>query len=130
MCQVETRYLVFDVAQEGTTQIFKFPVLSLSYCKLSVPIHVICDYYIHKTDLADLSSLKKYWIFQRQILKCLLSLESGNLQLEQTKFNVQCSRKFNVLAKFPNSLRFPDRELSLPFSLFSLCSGYLALPGL
>ena len=23
-----------------------------------VPIYVICDYYIHKTDLADLSSLK------------------------------------------------------------------------
>ena len=24
-----------------------------------VPIYVICDYYMHKTDLADLSSLKQ-----------------------------------------------------------------------
>ena len=30
---------------------------------LPVPIYVICDYYIHKTDLADLFSLEKMEIF-------------------------------------------------------------------
>ena len=33
-----------------------------------VPIYVICDYYIHKTDLADFSSFKKKkWKFSWQI---------------------------------------------------------------
>ena len=50
--------------------IFKFhvfPVHSLSDTKFSVPIHVICDYYIHKTNLAELSSLKKNRKFLGQI---------------------------------------------------------------
>ena len=42
-----------------------------------VPIYVVCDYYIDKTDLADLSNFwKKMDIF------------AGNLQLEQTQFPV------------------------------------------
>ena len=55
-----------------------------------VPIYVICDYYIHKTDLADLSSLitKIEKSKNQKISKYLLPLESGNLQLEQTKFPV------------------------------------------
>ena len=69
-------------------------------------IYVICDYYIQKTDLADLSSFKQFWEFGGQILKSILPLESGNLQLEQTKFPV-------VLQNF-----------LIPFSLFSLCSWY------
>ena len=70
---------------------------------------MICDYYIHKTALADLSSLKKKnWKFLRQISKYLLPLESWNLQLEQTKFPV-----FSLTGIF-----------WWPFSLFSLCSGY------
>ena len=66
---------------------------------------MICNHYIHKTDLADLSSFKKIWKFSRQISKYLLPLESGNLQLEQTKFR--------VLAKFANSLCFPWQGISL-----------------
>ena len=74
-----------------------FPVFSLSLQIFPVLIHVICDYYIHKTDLADLSSLKKNWEFSRQTSKYLSPLESGNLQLEQTKFPVfpLCFRKIS-----------------------------------
>ena len=36
-----------------------FPVFSLSNDKL--PIYVICNYNIHKTDLVDLSSFKIFW---------------------------------------------------------------------
>ena len=67
-----------------------------------VPIYVICDYYIHKTDLADLASFNYFWeIFAAysEISFTLRFKESGNLQLEQTKFP--------VLAKFQNSLCFP-----------------------
>ena len=52
-----------------------FPVQPQIYL---VPIYIICDYYIHKTDLADLSSFKQNWEFSQQILKYLLPLESGN----------------------------------------------------
>ena len=38
-----------------------------------VPIYVICDYYIDKTDLADLSCFKIIWIFSWQISKYLLN---------------------------------------------------------
>ena len=74
-----------------------------------VPIYMICDYYIHKTDLADLSSLIFFFFFgggggggefSRQISKYLLPLESGNLQLEQTKFPV-FSQCFGKMSKFP-----------------------------
>ena len=77
---------------------------------------MICYYFIHKSDLADLSVLKKIE-FSRQILIYL----SGNLQREQTKFPVffLC---FGKISKFP--VFFPDREFFGPFSLFSLCSGY------
>ena len=40
-----------------------------------VPINVTCDYYIHRTDLSELSSFKKNTKFSRQILQYLLSLE-------------------------------------------------------
>ena len=67
-----------------------------------VPIYVIWDYYIHKTDLADLSlSSFNFWgRFSWQISKYLTPLESGNLQLEQTKFPVfyLC---FGQISKFP-----------------------------
>ena len=80
---------------------------------------MICDYYINKTDLADLSSFnsKKNWKFSQQIPKYLLPLESGNLQLEQTEFPV-----FWQNVQIP--CVFPDREFIWLFSLFSLCSGY------
>ena len=49
-----------------------------------------------------------FWIFSWQISKYLLPLESGNLQLKQTKLP-EFSLKGNFL---------------WPFPLFSLCSGY------
>ena len=91
-----------------------FPVLPHIF---PVPLYVICDYYIHKTDLADLSSFKQIWEFSWQISKYLLPLESGNLQLEQTKFPV-------FWQNFQIPCVFPDREFFGPSSLFCLCSGY------
>ena len=55
--------------------------------------------------------------FLLQILKYRLSLESGSLQLEQTKFPV-------FWQNFQIPCVFPDREFFWPFSPFSLCSGY------
>ena len=48
-------HLVSTFYIQGTHSncIFKFPCFP---CFFPVPIYVICDYYIHKTDLADLSS--------------------------------------------------------------------------
>ena len=60
---------------------------------------------------------KNIWKFSLQILKYTLPLESGNLQLEQTKFPV-------FWQNFQIPYVFPDRELCWPFSLFSLSSGY------
>ena len=79
-----------------------------------VPIYIICECYIHRTDLADLSSFweNKYFFFAATIAIFLL-LESDHLQLELTKFPV-----FSLcLDKIP--CVFPDRELFWPFSLFS-----------
>ena len=72
-----------------------FPVQSQIF---PVPIYIICDYYIDETDLADLLGQK--WKFSRQILQYPLLLESGNLQLEQTKFPV-FSLCFGKISKFP-----------------------------
>ena len=86
-----------------------------------VPIYVTCDYYIHKTDLSDLSRFKKKKSKSSlQISQYILPLESGKLQLEQTKFPV-----FNVFwQNFQIPCVFPDKESFWSFSLFSLCSGY------
>ena len=94
--------------------IFKFPVFPVRPQISPVPIYVICNYYIHKTYL---SSSPKKWKFSRQISKYLLPLESGNLQLEQTKFP-----EFWQIFQIP--CVFPDREFIWPFSLFSLWSRY------
>ena len=54
-------YLLIEMLYDQGTHsnfIFKFPVFSLSDRKFSLPIYVICDYYIHKTDLADVSTFK------------------------------------------------------------------------
>ena len=80
-----------------------------------MPILKICDYYIHQTDLADISSFKRNLEISQQISKYFLPLESGILQLEQPKFPV-----FSLCFK----QNFPDRDLFWPFSMFSLCSGY------
>ena len=81
-------------------------------------IYAICDYYIYKTDL---SSFKKKR-FSRQILRYLLPLESGNLQLEQTKFPV-LSLCFGKISKFSV---FSDRQFIFGYFPFSLCSAYPA----
>ena len=65
-----------------------------------MPINVICDYYIHKNNLADLSRFLKKWKFLRQISKYFSPLESGNLQLEQTKFHVFW-QNFQIPCVFP-----------------------------
>ena len=96
--------------QQGThlNCIFKYPVFSLSNRKFSVPIYIICEYYIHRTDLADLSSFwKKMDFFVWQLSQYPLRLESEHLQLELTNFPVfsLCLDKIPcVLTKFPNSL--------------------------
>ena len=59
---------------------------------------------LHKTDLADLSSLKHFWKFPWQTLKYLLPLKSGNLQLVQTKFPV-FRENFQIPCVFPDSDR-------------------------
>ena len=59
-----------------------------------VPIYVICEYYIHKTDLPDLSTLKK--IFKN----IFYPIQSGNLQLDQTKF-LAFSLCFGNISKLP-----------------------------
>ena len=64
-----------------------FPVFSLSKPQIfPVPIYIICEYYIHRTDLADL--LEKKWILLRRLSQYPLLLESEHLQLELTKFPV------------------------------------------
>ena len=66
-----------------------------------VPIYIIYDYYIHKTDLPDLfPALEKKWKFSRQISQYPLPLESGNIELDQTKLTV-FSLCFGKISKFP-----------------------------
>ena len=80
-----------------------FPVQSQIF---PVPIHIICEYNIHKTDLAELyiiQLLEKKWFFLRQLSQYPLLLESEHLQLELTKFPVfsLCLDKIPcVLTKF------------------------------
>ena len=81
---------------------------------------MICDFYIHKTDLAGLSSFNKFLVIFAAISKYLLPLELGNLLPEQTKFPV-------FWQNFQIPCVFPDRDYFWPFSLFSLCSGTLFL---
>ena len=76
----------------------------------------ICDYHIHKIDLADLSSfITNLEIFASKI-EISFTLESGNLQREQPKFPVFW-QNFQIPCVFPVFFG--------PFSLFSLCSGDL-----
>ena len=93
-----------------------------------VPIYIICECYIHRTDLADLSSFwKKIDFFLRQLSQYPLLLESEHLQLELIKFPVfsLCLDKIPcVLTNFPNSLFTLTGIFFGPFSLFSLCRGY------
>ena len=97
---------------------FQIPcVFPLRLQVFPVPIYVICDYYIHKTNLADLSSFKENLkIFAANIWKYF----TFRLREFRTwaKPNSLC---FGKISKFPV---FSLTEFFLPFSLFSLCSGY------
>ena len=73
---------------------------------IPVPIYMICNYYIHKTDLADLSSFwKKNLQFSRQIWQYPIPLESVDLQLQQTKFPVFW-QNFQIHCVFPDGIIF------------------------
>ena len=64
-----------------------------------VPIYILCEYYIHRTDLVDLSSVWKF-LFLQQLSQYPLLLESEHLQLELTKFPV-FSLCLDKMSKFP-----------------------------
>ena len=96
-----------------------------------VSIYIICEYYIHRTDLADLSSFRKKNVvfFLRQLSQYPLLLESEHLQLELTKYPVfpvfrQHSPCFHNISKFPV---FSMREFFLAiFSCFPCAVGTLS----
>ena len=67
-----------------------------------VPVYIICDYYIHKTELAHLPSFwKKKEIFAANIA-ISFTFRTRELQLEQTKFAVfsLCFGKISKLSVF------------------------------
>ena len=68
----------------------------------------LCDYYIHKTDLADLSCFIEIWKFLRQISK-----ESFTWRIRE--FTTWAKRIPCVLAIFPNSLCFPWQGILLGY---------------
>ena len=80
-----------------------YPVFPVWLQIFPVSNYRICDYYIHKTDMADLSSFKKIRTFFRQIPKYLLPLESGNLQLAwANKLSLLMPYEcFGKISKFP-----------------------------
>ena len=65
-----------------------------------VPIYLICDYYRHKTDLADLSCYKRYLEIFAANFKISFTSRIRNLQFEQTKSPV-FSLCFGKIPKFP-----------------------------
>ena len=105
---------------------FKFFVFSLFF-SLSVNFSVvltykICDSNIHKTALADISSVLKKLELSLHISYYFLPFESRSLQLEPTKFPM-------FWQNFRNLFGFPDREFCGHFPcfpcamrMFSLCN--------
>ena len=98
--------------------IFKFPVFSrfIPCLTSNLPLYQFMSFVtISSTKLTKQTypASKRNWKFLRQILKYILPLELGNLQLDQTKFPV-FSLSFGKISTVP----------VFQFSLFSLCSGY------
>ena len=85
--------------------IFKFCVFPVRPQIFPVPIYMICDYYIHKTNLADLSSFRKKWQFSRQLKNIFYLSNQGNYNLSKPN---SC-----FWGKFPNSLCFPWQGIFL-----------------
>ena len=73
-----------------------------------MPIYVICDYYIHQTDLVDVSSFNFFFLIFTANIEISFPLESGNLQLGQTKFPV-------FWQHFQIPCVFPDRDFFYHF---------------
>ena len=83
-----------------------------------MPIYVICDYYIQKTDLADLSSLNNFLgDFHGKFQNIFYLWNQGIYNL--SKPNSLC---FGNISKFP--VFSLTGNFFWSFSLFSLCSGY------
>ena len=110
--------------------IFKFPVYFLSnrkFSKCKYTSFVTITY--TKLTKQTYPASKNKWKFSRKISKHILPLESGNLQLEQTKFPV-FSLCFGKISKFPV---FSLTEHFWPFSrkilkhILLLESGHLQL---
>ena len=102
--------------------ILKFPVFSLSDRKFFLCQFTWCVTITYtKLTWQMYPSSKKTLKLWRQVSQYSLSLESGNLQLEQTKFSV-FSLCFGKISKFPvfslTGIIFGH------FPLFSLCSRY------
>ena len=78
--------VLFSRPSQGTPSncILKFLVFPVRRQIFPVSIYVICDYYIYKTNLADLSSFE----ILREIFAANIEISFtwGHLQLEQTKF--------------------------------------------
>ena len=93
--------------------IFKFPLFSLFFpcptANFPCAIYVIFDYYIHKADFADFSSLNFFG-----------EIFAANFEISFTFRIREFWQNFQILCVFP------DREYFWPFFLFSLCSGYPA----
>ena len=94
------------------TLIFKFLVYHFFPVQLQtfpVPLCVICNYYRHNTDLADLSSFNTN-----------LEIFIANIKIPFTfrimEFTTWANQIPCVLAKFPNSLCFPWQGFYLAFS--------------
>ena len=77
-----------------------FPVQAQTF---PVPIYVICEYNIPYAKLTkqNYPASNKNWKCSQQILKYILPLESGNLQIEHTKFPVFW-QSFQIPCVFPD----------------------------
>ena len=91
-------------------------MFSLSNRKFS-----LCQFTYTKLSRQTYPASGKKWKFSRQISQYHFPLESGNLQLEQTKFPV-FSLCIGKISKFP--VFSLTGIFFWSFSLFSLCRGY------
>ena len=74
-------YQNISCVYQGTYSNCMFSVFPVQPQIFPVPIYVTCDYYINKTDLADLSSFKRKGNFRGKYGNIFYLLESGDLQL-------------------------------------------------
>ena len=88
-------------------------------CVFPVPIYIIHNYNMHKTDLVDLSS---FWE-KMEIFNVNTAIISFTFRIQRIyNLSKQNSLFFGKISKFP-VFSLTENFLG-PFSLFSLCSGY------